>query len=299
MSEPGEREVLAPREDDPARWVERRRQLRLRMLGVIAASYALDSAILLLYAMAGTTTFSVPLTFALSGALVCAAFLVVFAMRVGEQRPDPFLSLWQLPASAVVQLVFLAAAPEVGFVFLTVLFIIFGFGALRLTIRAATIGWGLTALGVIFVLPLLGRHPVIPTGTSPERWISCLCFIFTLGRCAAIGLLGSSYREVLGQRTRALHRLNASLEDLVENRTSELALAKKELERLVAEQSVEIKTLRGVLPICSHCKRIRDDKGSWTQLEAYISNHADVFFSHGLCAECRQKHFPGYPRAKA
>lgn len=289
---------MVPREDDPVRRIARRRQLRLRMLGVVAASYALDSTLLLLYAMAGTTTFAVALTFALSGALVCAAFLIVFSMRVGEQLRDPFLSLWQLPAGAMVQLVFLAAAPEVGFVFLTILFIIFGFGALRLTIRAAAIAWGFTALGVIFVLLLLGRHPVIPTGTSAERWISCLCFIFTLGRCAAIGLLGSSYREVLGERTLALHRLNASLEDLVESRTSELALAKKELERLVAEQSVEIKTLRGILPICSHCKRIRDDKGSWTQLEAYISNHADVLFSHGLCAECRQKHFPGYSRSK-
>ena len=51
----------------------------------------------------------------------------------------------------------------------------------------------------------------------------------------------------------------------------------------------EIKTLRGILPICSYCKRIRDDKGAWTQLEAYISQHTEADFSHGYCPECAKK----------
>jgi YesN/AraC family two-component response regulator len=55
-----------------------------------------------------------------------------------------------------------------------------------------------------------------------------------------------------------------------------------------------IKTLHGILPICSSCKKIRDDKGSWTQIEAYISEHADVEFSHGICSECAEKLYPGY-----
>ena len=51
----------------------------------------------------------------------------------------------------------------------------------------------------------------------------------------------------------------------------------------------DIKTLQGLLPICAKCKSIRDDKGYWSQIESYISNHLDVQFSHGLCEECLEK----------
>ena len=49
---------------------------------------------------------------------------------------------------------------------------------------------------------------------------------------------------------------------------------------------IELKTLRGFLPICSRCKKIRDDDGYWHSVEEYISEHSDVQFSHGLCKTC-------------
>jgi GAF domain-containing protein len=51
----------------------------------------------------------------------------------------------------------------------------------------------------------------------------------------------------------------------------------------------EVKTLRGYLPICALCKKIRDDKGYWNQVETYISEHTDVLFSHSLCPSCEKK----------
>lgn len=54
----------------------------------------------------------------------------------------------------------------------------------------------------------------------------------------------------------------------------------------------EIKTLRGLLPICSHCKRIRDDLGTWHSLEAYLRSHTEAMLSHGICPECLRKHYP-------
>jgi PAS domain S-box-containing protein len=54
----------------------------------------------------------------------------------------------------------------------------------------------------------------------------------------------------------------------------------------------EVKTLRGFLPICSHCKKIRDDKGYWNQIEAYIQDHSGAEFSHGICQECAKKYYP-------
>lgn len=54
----------------------------------------------------------------------------------------------------------------------------------------------------------------------------------------------------------------------------------------------EIKILRGIIPICSHCKQIRDDEGSWSQMEAYIHAHSEAVFSHGICPSCMQEHYP-------
>jgi uncharacterized protein (UPF0212 family) len=56
----------------------------------------------------------------------------------------------------------------------------------------------------------------------------------------------------------------------------------------------EIKTLTGFIPICASCKKIRDDEGSWNQLEAYLSQHTDVSFSHSLCPDCAQKLYPEF-----
>ncbi|MCJ7600252.1 MAG: PAS domain S-box protein [Desulfobulbaceae bacterium] len=54
----------------------------------------------------------------------------------------------------------------------------------------------------------------------------------------------------------------------------------------------EIKTLKGILPICSSCKKIRDDKGYWQQIEAYIGQHSGAEFTHGICPDCARKLYP-------
>jgi hypothetical protein len=54
----------------------------------------------------------------------------------------------------------------------------------------------------------------------------------------------------------------------------------------------EVKTLSGFLPICASCKKIRDDKGYWNQIEAYISEHSEAEFSHGICPDCSKKLYP-------
>ncbi|MBF0302767.1 MAG: hypothetical protein HQK73_06985 [Desulfamplus sp.] len=56
----------------------------------------------------------------------------------------------------------------------------------------------------------------------------------------------------------------------------------------------EIKTLTGIIPICMHCKKIRDDQGYWNQVETYISQHSDAQFSHGICPKCIKKYYSEY-----
>jgi len=54
---------------------------------------------------------------------------------------------------------------------------------------------------------------------------------------------------------------------------------------------IEIKVLRGLLPICSSCKKIRDDEGYWHAIDLYMENHLDVIFTHGFCDECLEKFY--------
>ena len=93
-------------------------------------------------------------------------------------------------------------------------------------------------------------------------------------------------------------RLTESIErrDLAERRLQE---AYDTLEQKVKERTLnlekalsEVRTLTGLLPICSHCKRIRDDQGYWNQIEAYIQAHSDAEFTHGICRECAEKLYP-------
>lgn len=71
--------------------------------------------------------------------------------------------------------------------------------------------------------------------------------------------------------------------------------AEAEKEGLIEElrEALEtVKTLRGLLPVCSFCKKIRDDKGYWRQLEVYIEAHSEAVFSHSVCKECAKIHYP-------
>jgi len=80
--------------------------------------------------------------------------------------------------------------------------------------------------------------------------------------------------------------------------TEELHSAHAEIERRKQAEAdlkkalSEVKTLRGFLPICSGCKKIRDDGGYWRQIEQYLSEHSDAEFSHGMCPECLQEYYP-------
>ncbi len=71
--------------------------------------------------------------------------------------------------------------------------------------------------------------------------------------------------------------------------------AETEREQLISELRValdKVKTLRGLVPICSNCKSIRDDQGYWQQVEQYVASHSEAEFTHGICPECMQKLYP-------
>jgi len=78
----------------------------------------------------------------------------------------------------------------------------------------------------------------------------------------------------------------------VDKDITERKLAEEEREGLIEKLQTaldNIRTLKGMLPICASCKKIRDDKGYWNQIEAYIECHSDASFSHSICPECEKK----------
>ena len=86
----------------------------------------------------------------------------------------------------------------------------------------------------------------------------------------------------------------SSLEIQVAERTCQLEEKVSQLESALAT----VKKLEGVIPICGVCKKIRDDKESWQQLEQYISEHSEALFSHGLCPDCYEKEMTGLKALK-
>ena len=77
------------------------------------------------------------------------------------------------------------------------------------------------------------------------------------------------------------------------------ALRREEELRIGMEAALaEVKTLRGILPICGHCKRVRNDAGSWQQVEEYVREHSEADFSHGICPECIRTYYSKGPKRR-
>jgi len=115
-------------------------------------------------------------------------------------------------------------------------------------------------------------------------------------RRLADAALKQAYEELeqkVRERTAELRAANEALELENEQRRQ----AEEEKEKVIRELQAalaEVKTLSGLLPICAACKKIRDDKGYWNQIEVYIHEHSGAEFSHGICPECAKKLYPEF-----
>ena len=99
-----------------------------------------------------------------------------------------------------------------------------------------------------------------------------------------------------------LKKINEDLEKQVAERTADLSIEVAERRRYGKERDTvilelqdalaRIKTLTGLLPTCASCKKIRNSKGNWEQMEFYIQNHSEAKFSHGMCPSCAKKLYP-------
>jgi diguanylate cyclase len=131
------------------------------------------------------------------------------------------------------------AAPEIGFAFLSVVFLIFGFGALRMTSQQAIMAWTLTIMGLAPIFLFTSTPIGLPIATPIERVAAMLSYILTIGQCAFVGLYGSTMRKMLYDRSFELKAAYKRIEELAEldeltgssNRRSIMRMLGEEIDR--------------------------------------------------------------------
>jgi diguanylate cyclase (GGDEF)-like protein len=200
----------------PAHTLKRRVGQRRQMLAVQVASGSLNTLVVLVYAYAGTVSIVVPAVYFLSGLALIGFFLVLSETHFNDRFEDHYLTIFQIGSHVALQLGFLLAAPNIGDAFLSVLFLIFGMGALRITSRQALMAWTITVAGLAPIFLLTDAPIGLPVGTSTERLAAMLCFVLTIGQCAFVGLYGSSMRKMLYDRSSELKAAYKRIEELAE-----------------------------------------------------------------------------------
>jgi diguanylate cyclase (GGDEF)-like protein len=195
---------------------KRRVGQRRQMLTVQAVSCSLVTVVLLVYCYAGTISIGIPAAYFLSGMSVIGIFVVLSETHVNDRFEDHYLTIFQVGSHVALQLGFLLAAPAIGYAFLSVLFLIFGFASLRMTSRQAAIAWTLTMTGLAPIFVLTTTPIGMPFATSVERLAALLCYVLTIGQCAFVGLYGSSLRKMLHSRNFQLREAYQRIEELAE-----------------------------------------------------------------------------------
>src|SRR3954471_18478370 len=178
-----------------ARVLARRAAQRRQMLGLVGASYAVDAAILLLYAWAGSIAPTIGPAFGICGLGSVACFVALSEAGINDRFKDHYFVVQQSLVSLAIMLAFAWLAPEVGVLFLCTLFVVFSFSALRSTPRQTAIAWTVMAFGLAALFLLTDKPVSIPHQSYLERFTTMLAFALTIGRCMFLGIFASSLRE--------------------------------------------------------------------------------------------------------
>jgi hypothetical protein len=217
-------------------------------------------------------------------------FFVLFYTGANLRFSDPSLTREQIVYSAAWGMVPLYALPEARPIVLMFYVPAFSFGMLRLTRRqflsvtACVMGLYAGLLAVEYLQARRGFRLQYELFLFVEFGVLLTWFAF-------FGGFVSDMRRRLRLRNLEIEKAHEKIKAEIQERI--VAQAEKDNLIIELEHALgEVKILSGLIPICSSCKRIRDDKGYWNQLESYIRDHSDAEFTHSICPECQAKLYP-------
>ena len=124
-----------------------------------------------------------------------------------------------------------------------------------------------------------------------QAWIVLIGSLLLTTLLAFYMLRKILYTAEIEQRVEKQNQTNQQLKHEIRERTAAEAERDKTITNLKHALD-EVKTLRGILPLCSYCMKVRDDKGYWEQVDVYIHKHSQADISHSICPDCMRKHFP-------
>jgi hypothetical protein len=176
------------------------RRVWKRTMALIAGSYLLDVAILALLAAAGVIPGAVVGGYGLVGFSTTLAFYLAIASGWSERFADSSLAFPQLVVAVAVQLAFIVVAPPAAMYFVSVLFVVFGFGALRMRPRHVVVSLAVVSLALVALFTAVPGALSLPTQTAASRALVVFAIVTTLVRCSLLGLYSSQLRALLAHR---------------------------------------------------------------------------------------------------
>lgn len=217
----------------------------------------------------------VPTIVSLAMLTACAVGMIPYWM-VKRGRLTAGALLWLVHAfvAATLGLAMLGTirAPALGFYLIIVLCagLVFGRRGMAISVVACSL-----AVAGLIVAENGGWLPAPDYRVTITQWITATAFFGCVG-----GLTLMATRQI----QMALARAEA---EVAERRETERQL--REANRRLEEALSSVRTLKGLLPLCAWCRKVRSDEGYWSALESYVSEHTDTTFTHGICPDCQTK----------
>jgi hypothetical protein len=280
-------EIVSQKED-----VRPAQRIRMRRFGMAVATYSVVIVATLLVTRLGLGEMTAAqwVTYIGLGLIGNVVFFFLFYTDVNLRFSDASLTWEQIVYSALWGMVPLHALPEARPVVLMFYLPAFTFGMLRLTrlqyLSAAACVMALYA-SVLGLEYFQGRQGF---RLQYELFLFVL-FGIVITWFAFFGGFVSDMRRRLRLRNEEILEAH----ERIQRDIAALKQAEEERERLIRELQealAKVKMLSGMLPICSSCKRIRDDQGYWQRIEEYIRDHSEAEFTHSVCQDCARKLYP-------